>query len=279
MSSQDLVAAAVAGRLPNVKGWLRATCPFCEWRMGSRDKHMSFGVHAASRWYKCFRCEARGRVPEPLDGFEDFTYEEPEAPESLDPPETFEELAREPAASAMSYRAPRRYLMRRGIAPRVIAQVGVGACVDGEFKGRVVVPIKDNTGAWLWYVGRAWYNTDRRYKYPIGSRRGVMFNREALDVETWEPVYVVEGVFDALPHWPRCVACLGKPQDSQLHALAGAKRPVVVVLDGDAWEEGWAVSMRLRLLGHADVSSVRLPPRTDPGDLTTTELVSLGEGN
>jgi hypothetical protein len=240
---------------------------------------MSFGVHAAQLWYKCYRCNAKGRLRDALDRFE--SYEPPEVDVSLgvEPPEGFEPLSEEPAASALAYSKPRSYLLcQRGVRSEVVASLGVGACLTGLFRGRIVVPIKDASGTWLWFVGRAWSRSDtRRYKYPLGNRHGVMFNREALNVETSEPVYVVEGVFDALPHYPLCVACLGKPQDTQLAAIAGARRPVVLALDGDAHEEAWAVAMRLRLrrLKHGKIGYTHFPPRKDPGDMKDlTELES-----
>ena len=270
MGAQELIESAVAGRTPNARGWIRVTCPFCEWRMGSVDKHASFGLHAGHWWYSCYRCEVKGRLPAPIEDLEAYGFQEaPAAPDVHEAPEGFSLLAQEPAASSMSFDPARRYLERRRVAHKVVEDVGIGACLEGKFGGRIVVPVKDEAGNWLWYVGRAWRRTNQRYKYPQGLRRGAMFNRAALSCQTDLPVYIVEGVFDALPHWPHCVACLGKPQDTQLAAIAGARRPVVLALDGDAHEEAWAIAMRLRLrkLQHGKLGYAHLPPRTDPGDV------------
>ena len=63
------------------------------------------------------------------------------------------------------------------------------------------------------------------------------------------------------------VACLGKPNEAHLALLQEARRPVVVVLDGDAWEEGEALSLRLRFEG-LRAGFVRLPPKTDPDEVS-----------
>ena len=62
-------------------------------------------------------------------------------------------------------------------------------------------------------------------------------------------------------------------REGQVHveALVAAKRPVVFVLDGDAWEESWAWGMKLRFLG-ARSGSVRLPPRMDPDEMDRSWL-------
>jgi DNA primase len=82
---------------------------------------------------------------------------------------------------------------------------------------------------------------------------------------------VVEGVFDALALWPDAVAVLGKPSDQQVDALINAKRPVVIVLDGDAWLEGKWLAARLCLRGKR-AGHIRLPPGVDPDEVDRKEL-------
>jgi len=77
---------------------------------------------------------------------------------------------------------------------------------------------------------------------------------------------VVEGVFDALALYPNAVAVLGKASEAQMEALQESKRPVVIVLDGDAWQEGWAMAARLKFKGQR-AGSVRLPPKLDPDEV------------
>jgi DNA primase len=132
----------------------------------------------------------------------------------------------------------------------------------------VVVPILSPDGEWLGHVGRSWQkDAELPYLYGKGlQRRETLYNAAALNVQTDKPVMVVEGVLDALALWPDAVAVLGKPSEPQIWALADAARPVAVVLDGDAWSEGEALAMTLRLEGQR-AGSVRLPPKTDPDEV------------
>jgi hypothetical protein len=116
-----------------------------------------------------------------------------------------------------------------------------------------------------------------KYRYPEGMKRGDhLWNYQALLKETEEPALVVEGVWDGLPHWPDVAACLGKPTRNQYPLLLAAKRPLIVVLDGDAWEECRSLALKLRLDGMR-VKWLRLPPRTDPGEYIHAELMCLAE--
>jgi DNA primase len=90
---------------------------------------------------------------------------------------------------------------------------------------------------------------------------------------TQEPLWVVEGVFDALPLFPYGVATFGKSvTPEQVELLASLRRPLVVCLDGDAWTECMALAARLGMRRQAagrdnDVTWAKLPPASDPGSL------------
>jgi hypothetical protein len=156
----------------------------------------------------------------------------------------------------------------------------MGAARRGEAAGRIVVPLLETGGSkWLGWVGRIWRKREGvlPYRYPAGMPRGaLLFNHDALLVETAEPCMIVEGVFDALPHWPRAVACLGKPSRGQLTALMAARRPIVVVLDGDAWREGQALARLLTFRGRS-TKWLRLPPAVDPGDIAPDQMAGMIE--
>jgi hypothetical protein len=98
-----------------------------------------------------------------------------------------------------------------------------------------------------------------------------LFNEAAIDVETADPLILVEGRFDALPLWPNATAFDGKPSDGQVERLRQARRPLVVALDGDAWIEGEMLAMRLELYG-VRAGWLRLPPTTDPGNFRPEEI-------
>lgn len=267
---EEQVANAVMHLTPNLKGWIRANCPVCEMRLGKADSKRSFGFNVKTLRFECYRCEVKdylGRPPEDYTQFTDAMDDAPAAPTFLDPPEGFCELGTEPGRTAMMLGDARDYLAARGLSEQMIYEARIGACSRGYWAGRIIIPVLSPEGAWLWYVGRQWWKGgDKPYLYPQGGRQGCLYNSAALLVETEEPVLVVEGCFDALAYWPNAVAVLGKPTDDQLDALASCKRPVAVVLDGDAFDDGWAFAMRLRLAGQR-AGSVKLPPRIDPDEV------------
>lgn len=266
MRYDNQIAAAVSGARPSRSGWVRANCPICPFRLGKPDRKRSLGLLLGVGAYNCFRCGVSGKIDPDLVGGE--------VPERIDvqaaamqPPESFSFLASEPGVSASVFDEARSYLLGRGIGPDLWHGAALGACFSGRYGGRVIAPIlAQNGGSWLGWVARLWFDgADVPYLYPPGMRR-VLYNHEALLRETEEPAILVEGVFDALAVWPNGVAFLGKPSEEQVSALMLARRPIAIVLDGDAHEEGWALATRLRFAG-ARAGCVRLPPLVDPDEV------------
>lgn len=270
---QALVKDAVYGLRPNMQGRVRARCPFCLERTGKEDRRGALTVSLVLGWYNCFKCGVVGRVDDFVTELEDAEELAARPLDEMPPPESFTPLATEPGLSAEVLEPARAYLRGRGMHDGLWAAAGIGACYDGFYAGRVVVPVTDVEDKWLGYVARAWTKKAATpYLYPPNMPRGeVLYNPRALEVETDVPLLVVEGVFDALHLWPDGVALLGKWSPAQVLLLAGAPRPVVTVLDGDAWEEGEELSMLLQLQGQ-QAGFLRLPPRLDPDDLPAAKI-------
>lgn len=263
----DLVASLVGVAGPGSDGFRRVQCPFCPERVGKVDRKSCLSASLSTGWWRCWRCAKRGRLP----GFEGL----PSAA-----------LPQREEAPAVTVRAPRawyplfegdpgetlqpakRYVQRsRGVDPQVGRAAKIGACAAGRYYGYVVVPVLDEVGDWLGWVARAWGQSERPHDSMRGPwKRSVLYRQDLLLEETEEPILVVEAAFDAIAHWGRAVAVMGKPSAEQLDALAAARRPVVLALDGDAWLEGVAYALRLRLMGQR-AASVRLPPGADPDEM------------
>ena len=256
-------------------GWWRAPCPFCE----GRDPTLSYNPETG--YWHCFRCRERGQlgdVPEDLIGRGPTPEQrEAELEEARRPPEGYHPLAGD---DSYTFGPARDYLVRRGVREEVWGEAQIGACAEGRYARRIVVPNLQPDGSWLGYTTRSYDKAVPKklaYRYPGGSWRGtVVWNARALSVETDEPLYVVEGVLKGLPYWPDAVAHLGNsgpaavtPQ--QFSLLCAAKRPLVIVLDGDAHEQGWALAMRLRLEG-CTAGAVRLPAGKDPDEVDAAWL-------
>lgn len=287
-----LIAAAVAGGKVGSGGWIRVPCPFCLLRTGKTDRRGSFGYLAGTGVYHCFKCGVAGKLRNTSTLSSEANQQVPDTVEQIRLPDGFEPLWREPALDALCAAPARRYLLKRRQVPKSTwKDVGIGVTLSGMHYGRIVVPIwAEDDETLLGWSARSWdddverefsaavhgmhlvdYDPEKvsmKYLYPKGmDRYHVLFNAGALRVETDEPALAVEGVFDALPYWPDGVAVLGKPSEGQLDALASAKRPVVVCLDGDAWEQGMMLSLRLKLENpDGRFGFVKLPPCTDPNE-------------
>lgn len=267
VTRDDLLAAAAIA-VPTGAGFIRGFCPFCEEDIGFTPEKRNFAIRKESGWYRCWRCCESGFIrgldeiifQEEIEQDTD-TLEEPEKEFEL--PREFVSMASKSARHSRALSAAFKFVRGRGVKLATVRDAGLGATLRGYYKYSVVVPIYDR-GFCRGYVARRVF--EKVYLYPRGMKRGqVMFNMDALSVKTDEPCIIVEGCFDALPHWPLAVAVLGKPSAAHEEMLANAKRPLAICLDADAQRQGWALAARLTLKG-VRAEYLELPPGTDPGE-------------
>lgn len=259
------VERAMQGARSSLTGWYRANCPECLSRTGKADYKQALAINVRSGVFWCWKCQVKGR----LQNAPELPPEDDRDPRDtiISPPEGYVTLASKDGQESLSLEPARRYAAKR-CPPEMWLDTGIGACSRGPYAGRVIIPILDEDDlTWLGWVGRTWYPSDKAYTYPKGMNRGnMLYNPRALREDTEEPILVVEGVFDALWLWPNAVAILGKASELQMEALATTSRPVVIVLDGDAWMEAYAMMLRLRHHGRV-AGYVRLPPKLDPDEV------------
>ena len=304
-SRDAIVLAAISGRRPSRKGWVRANCPFCELSTGKADKKQCLGLRVDTGGWHCFRCGAAGYLHMGEEELAEVANKRPaaltleEATRAIEPPDGFVPLFEDDDFAGDFFRS---YLTgtgrtedgerKRELPEAVCRAAGIGAvysgcgsdcragdpprrCIRCRIRGRVVVPILDADGPWLGWSARAVFSSSRKYLYPEDmARADILYNRRALSVETDKPALVVEGVFDALALWPDAVAVLGKPSEPQKEMLRAAARPVVTVMDGDAWREGRALSDWLRFHGRR-AGYVRMAPGVDPDEVPRADLERL----
>ncbi len=284
-AERDTIMGAVIGRSPNGAGWVRVNCPVCPSRKGSEDKRISLGYRPLTGGFRCFRCHVNGR----MDGDGYIPPEEADGPDGEDKPavridhEDFFSLWSEDLRNSPALADARAFLEERGITEEHWYAANIHAAIGGYYDGRIIVPHENPDGTWWGFTGRLWRNptpqdlTDAieaalggkpapKVLYPKNMDRGRMYNDQALEVETDRPCMVVEGCLDAAWYMPDAVASLGKPTPSHFEQMLEAKRPLVICLDGDAWEEGRALSYKLKLRGKR-ASFVRLPPQEDPNSV------------
>jgi hypothetical protein len=243
-------------------------------RTGKADRRGSFSFNTSNGWASCFKCGIRGRV-EGFEPGENLPAPEAQPVRTWEPPQGFVEVGRGDGATAEVTAYARRFLEEeRKLKDRNVWRAArVGCCLEGWYNDRLVVPVLTPDDEWNGFVTRAIGDPGDKpkYLYPKGMDRQQLYNMSALLVQTDEPVLVVEGVLDSLALWPNSVAVFGGWTDQQIWALADCARPVVAVMDGDAWEDSRDMAMRLKLEGQR-AGWVRLPPRVDPDEVDRSWL-------
>jgi hypothetical protein len=275
--SHVIIQTQLLSKRPNSKGWVRVNCPLCVERgEPTPDKKLSLGVQVNSGWFHCWRCDAKGF----LDGTDRTDFEK-RAPKdgfkSIDLPEGFfllDENKCESLQPAWDYLTNHRNLSEDEIRLHCI-----GACLTGRFAGRVVIPVYSNDDRIVYWVTRKWVRKcSKPYLNPSHEREGLFFGEELLVEESSIPLLCVEGVFDAIAHYPHAVATLGKVTEPHLERLMKVRRPVVFVRDGDARDEGICCALRMQMNGFAyGTGSVDLGAKVDPDEITHEVLMYEAE--
>jgi len=267
------------------RAWIRVACPFCI-EAGHTDRKLSLGVSAGTGSYACFRCGARGRLQDAPDPSQTVTpqAEAAQTQAVLEPPEEYIALHTREGRYSLSLQPARDYLASRGLGDvRVWERYKIGAAADGYWAGRVIIPMisEFDDAVWHGWVARLWRAPGKsaegrhgmKYLYPKGMQKGVTFwNHRALNIDTETPVMIVEGALDAIPFGDDAAAALGGLSHMQTEALLACDRPVCLVPDGDAWNEAWALTARLRFEGKA-AGFIRLPPKVDPDEVDHSWLL------
>ena len=122
---------------------------------------------------------------------------------------------------------------------------------------RVLFPSYDVDKKINYYLSRAIYDTDFRYKNANISKDTIIFNEHLVN---WnEDLYIVEGVFDAIVSNKNSVPLLGSyvSENSYLmHRLLHHKKRVIFALDPDAKNKMFKCMEKLKSFG-VDISYIR----------------------
>jgi DNA primase len=172
------------------------------------------------------------------------------------------------------------YLRARGVSEETVARFGLGFCDRGIMKGRICVPIHDEHGRLVAYVGR-WAvsvppSRTPRYLFPRGFRKGqVLFNLHRVVDATH--LVVVEGFWSVLrldALGMAAVALMGctlsKPQEALLRSSRADR--LTLLLDGDEAGRTASADILPRLARHHFVHAPDLPAGTEPDILDEQTL-------
>lgn len=271
MSDRWSVREAIAGKTAGASGYVRATCPACPQRHGTPDRHQSLSV-APSGWWKCWRCGSRGKLAPEYDGeFDDLESHEELANRlgAAALPDGYVPLWGPEARTSTACVPALDYLAGRHVLDAVIEDAELGVVLRGDLAHRIIIPAWGPTGELVGWQARTYCDAEPKALSAPGMQRGTFLYNGGATIS--DPVYVVEGPFDAFSLWPDAVATWGKPTDHHVHVLMqwSARRRIVLALDGDAWLEAKGIAMRMYLhsAGCRRVVALRLPPGEDPASL------------
>lgn len=165
------------------------------------------------------------------------------------------------------YKMAWNYIKKRNITEEMINKFNIGFCYQGMYENRIIIPSYDENGEINYFIARSYLsNTRMKYKNPEAQKEIIIFNENLIN--WYETIYLVEGVFDAI-FLPNAIPMLGKYMSDNLFTkLYERAFKIVIVLDGDAWNNAEKLYHRLncgKLMGRVWI--VKLPIDKDIADL------------
>jgi DNA primase len=142
-----------------------------------------------------------------------------------------------------------KYLRDRNIFDKIISRFELGYSneYDNKYKSnyvnKVLIPVYNTKGKFLWMEGRSIYKEKHRYFRPFGIiKTKYLFNYHRAK-ENKKYVIVVEGIIDAMILWIyglNSVCCFGSVISEDQFALLSIFDEIIICLDNDAAGiKGW----------------------------------------
>lgn len=284
----------VHGIKASTNGWYVFDCAIC-------GKHQKAAVNFDYRFVKCWSCNYRESIltfvretealeykqaVDRINSFKDsgMVFSDPtENPYrrvglggrsrtqvTLNLPDTYKPIL---TGETMMAERARKYLLGRGFDLEYLDECGVGYCDERsqpqDYFGHIIIPFL-RRGRLYYYLGRDIIGmSPAKYKNPSVEETGVgkaeiLFNEDILHFR--KPVYICEGVFDALT-LKDAVAVMGKTlSEHQKSKLISAKYvpEYIVCLDSGCTKE--SLDIALELCDHKPVKVLQLP-LGDPNEM------------
>jgi DNA primase len=158
------------------------------------------------------------------------------------------------------YKKAKDYLLSRKIDLNAF-YVGI----EGRMKNRLVIPYYDRNNNWIYYNGRALFESNLRYLGPLKDENDVG-KADVMFFPTWfqknQKIYICEGEFDCMSIQEQdLISCaVGGKQISTKHASVVANKQVCLAFDNDSAGQ-MAIENSAKLLKSfgCEVSSVHPP--------------------
>jgi DNA primase len=165
------------------------------------------------------------------------------------------------------YKKAYNYLKQRNVTDEMIKKYRLGFCYEGKYANRIIVPSYDIDEIINYFVARSIEPRPyRKYDNPKAEKQIIIFNEYLINWD--EPIYITEGPFDSI-FLPNSIPLLGKKLgDLLFDKLYEKAKKVIIVLDGDAFNDAEKIYHKLNggnLFNKIWI--VKLPVEKDIADL------------
>lgn len=171
--------------------------------------------------------------------------------------------------------AVKRYLLSRGFSMSDIFRWRVQTSTSGPYRRYALFPSFDAEGRVNYFLSRAIDEGKIRYKNAKSKKSQIIFNE--IDIDWKKPVYLVEGVFDAVKCPENTIPMLGseiaKP-GALYEKLVRNQCKVIISLDADAQSKAYKASKMLSSSG-CEVYITSSTNEKDLGDMSRSEALNF----
>ena len=163
------------------------------------------------------------------------------------------------------------YLKGRGLTFKDIVWWKMGFCIEGKYKGRIIIPSFDMSGHINYFVARSYEDSYLSYLNPP-IPKNIIFNELFID---WDKdLSIVEGVFDVIVSG-NSIPLLGSTLDEAspiFQTITKRCRKIYSGLDPDAEKKEIEIMNRFLMYG-VDVYKIPIKPWADIGQMSKEEFI------
>lgn len=126
------------------------------------------------------------------------------------------------------------YLIKeRNIPEKTLNYFNVGACFNGFYKNRIIIPSYDKNNVLNFFTGRSFINEKPSYLSPSVHKDSIIINEKNIN---WNlPIFLVEGWFDLFALPVNTIPLNGKTiLKSLFNKIKDNKPPLILIFDPDA---------------------------------------------
>ena len=196
-----------------------------------------------------------------------------------------QEIINPPLTFTLKLNPNHAYLKQRRLTSEAVKEFGLGHCSRGILKGRIAIPIYNEAGELVAYVGRAVdaeSEKEGKYRFPAGFQKSfVVYNLNQAIEHAQQGLILVEGFFDVFNLWQAgcenvCALMGSKMSEHQENLILDATDKVILMFDADEAGQECTKDVLKRLAVKIYVRVVELPSDKDqPDELTEGEVKKI----